>query len=207
MNAEAIKKLFLNLAERFEKEQERLADLDAILGDGDHGISMANGFAKANDAIKTSDVTDVGQLFYQAGRALMSAIGGASGPLFGMVLVELGKASMGSQEVTLEAFKSGVSKAADSVQRLGKAELGDKTMIDVLLPVNAKLLEINDLQAALEFAANTAREAAEETSKLAAKKGRAQYVQGAGLGHCDPGATSVAIVFEVLNQTYQEVTK
>ena len=198
MNAQDTKLLFSNLVETFEQEKERLGDLDAILGDGDHGVSMANGFGKASEAIQDSTSEDVGELFQNAGRALMSGIGGASGPLFAMVLIELGKASLGAKELSAEAFSIGVAGAAAAVQRLGKAEVGDKTMLDVLFPVSEALVGIDSLEAGLKTAAETASSAAEKTSELVAKKGRAQYVQGAGLGHVDPGATSLSIFFNTL---------
>ena len=205
MNANAVKMLFVNLAERFEEEKERLGDLDSILGDGDHGLSMANGFSKANEAIKNSSEADVGKLFQQAGRALMSAIGGASGPLFAMVLLELAKASLGEESLSAAAFQEGISNAAAAVQRLGKAQQGDKTMLDVLMPVSEALKATNSLKETLELAFETATKAAVGTSELAAKKGRAQYVQGGGIGHPDPGCVSLALVFEVFLNTYQEV--
>lgn len=198
MNSDSIKQLFKILAETFEQEKERLGDLDAILGDGDHGVSMANGFSKASEAIQDSDSDDVGQLFQNSGRALMSGIGGASGPLFAMVLIELGKATLGKSELTIEAVQNGVSGAAAAVQRLGKAEVGDKTMLDVLFPVSEALEGVDSLEAGLKIAAETANDSAIKTSELTAKKGRAQYVQGAGVGHPDPGATSLSIFFNTL---------
>jgi len=203
VNASDIKQLFSALAERFEKEKEQLGDLDAVLGDGDHGVSMANGFSKANEAVKESDVEDVGQLFQNAGRALMSGIGGASGPLFAMVLIELGKANLGQTELALEGFREGVTNAAASVQRLGKAERGDKTMLDVLLPVSEALQSADSLEGGLEQAARVSENAAEKTADLAAKKGRAQYVKDAGLGHPDPGATSLSLLFDTFYQVYK----
>jgi len=203
VNASDIKQLFSALAERFEKEKEQLGDLDAVLGDGDHGVSMANGFSKANEAVKESDVEDVGQLFQNAGRALMSGIGGASGPLFAMVLLELGKSTSNQSDLTLNSFREGITNAAAAVQRLGKAKRGDKTMLDVLLPVGEALQSVSDLEDGLEQAAKVSKNAAEKTADLAAKKGRAQYVQGGGLGHPDPGATSLSIFFETFHQVYK----
>jgi len=205
VNADAVKMLFAALAARFEEEKERLGDLDAILGDGDHGISMMNGFSKANEAVKDSSEAEVGKLFQQAGRALMSGIGGASGPLFAMVLLDLGKASLTGESLSASAFQEGVSNAAASVQRLGKAQQGDKTMLDVLMPVSIALKDASSLKEALELAFETASNAAASSSELAAKKGRAQYVQGGGIGHPDPGCVSLAILFEVFLKTYQEV--
>ena len=202
MKAKDIKQLFSALAERFEGEKERLGDLDAVLGDGDHGSSMARGFSKANEAVKDSDAEDVGKLFQEGGRALMSGVGGASGPLFGMVLLELGKANSDAPELELKGLQEGITDAAAAVQRLGKAELGDKTMLDVLFPVSEASKSASDLENGLELAAEAAKDAAEKTSDLAAKKGRAQYVKDAGFGHPDPGATSLSIFFETFYQAY-----
>ena len=204
MNANDIKTLFTALAERFEQEKDHLGELDTVLGDGDHGVSMARGFSQANDAIQDGDADDVGLLFQHAGRALMRGIGGASGPLFGMVLLELGKANLGHAELTTTGLSIGIMNASLAVQKLGKAEQGDKTMLDVLLPVSEVLQAESDLGIGLENAASTAKDAAAKTTEMPAKKGRAQYVQNAGLGHPDPGATSLAIFFDVFNKVYTE---
>lgn len=199
-----IKLLFEALSSRFEAEKERLGDLDALLGDGDHGVGMAKGFASAYDAVKALDSDDVGKLFQSAGRALMTAVGGASGPLFATVLFELGKASINTSELTVAALKQGLSNAAASVRRLGKANPGDKTMLDVLLPVSEAVQSANDLATASELAAQTSQEAATNTAKLRAKKGRAQYVQDGGAGHPDPGCVSLAIFFETFFNSGKE---
>lgn len=201
MTSEAIQKLFSNLALRFAQEKDYLAELDAVLGDGDHGGSMAKGFQKAYEAIGADRTADIGYLFQTAGRAFMTAIGGASGPLFAMLLLELGKASLGQTALTLSMFQEGVAGAAAAVQRLGKAQAGDKTMLDVLLPVSEALSEVGSLTEALELAAQVAQDSASKTADMMAKKGRAQYVQGAGLGHLDPGATSLALFFQTLYQS------
>lgn len=201
MKAKDLKSFFEALAQCFEDEKERLGDLDAVLGDGDHGSSMAKGFAKAYEAIKDKDDEDFGNLFHHAGKALLTGIGGASGPLFAMVLLELGKASLGQTELSSAALKAGLAGAAAAVQRLGKAQAGDKTMLDVLLPVSEAISPNMTINEALELTAKVAHDSAIQTSVMTAKKGRAQYVQGAGLGHPDPGATSLALFFQVFNQS------
>ena len=201
MNASELKGFFEALSRRFEEEKVRLGELDAILGDGDHGSSMARGFAKAYEAIKDKQEVDIGNLFHHAGKALLSGIGGASGPLFAMVLLELGKAHLGEPVLSVARFKQGVEGAAAAVQKLGKAQANDKTMLDVLLPVSEALPLDMSLTEALELAAKVAQDSADKTATMPAKKGRAQYVQGAGLGHPDPGARSVALFFQTLNQS------
>lgn len=202
MRAKDIKALFAALATTFEREKGYLGELDTTLGDGDHGVAMARGFLKAYEAIEDSEDTDVGRLFESAGRALMSGVGGASGPLFAIVLLELGKACAGKDELTLPSLKLGAKNAVMAVERVGKTKAGDKTLLDVLLPVSESLQTSNDLGQGLKCAAKIARDSAARTANMSAKKGRAQYVEGAGLGHPDPGATSLAFLFETLRQTY-----
>lgn len=206
MNAATIITLFAALATTFETHKEQLGELDAALGDGDHGVSMARGFEKAKEALEAgeSHSPDVGERFGTAGRAFMSGVGGASGPLFAMIFLELGKASAGEHELTADALKSGLEGAATAIKRLGKAELGDKTMLDVLIPVNEALQKTTGLGAALALAAQVSEVSARQTTQLAAKRGRAQHVAGAGAGHADPGATSLAHIFQTCNQVYLE---
>lgn len=206
MNEATISALFTALAEKFERCKEQLGELDAAVGDGDHGVSMVRGFEKAKDALNANDPDpqNVGERFGTAGRAFMSGVGGASGPLFAMIFLELGKASAGERELTAGAFKSGLEQATAAVKRLGKAELGDKTMLDVLIPVNESIQDAAELGTALTLAAEIAASSAEQTTQLAARRGRAQHVAGAGAGHPDPGATSLALIFRTFQQVYQE---
>jgi phosphoenolpyruvate---glycerone phosphotransferase subunit DhaL len=203
MNVETTKTLFANFAETFEREKETLGQLDHVLGDGDHGVGMARGFTKANEAIQVSQASDVGNLFQTAGHAFMSATGGASGSLFAMIFLELGKVSLDKQELDTSLLTSGITNAVAAIKRLGKSDAGDKTFLDALIPVQQVLEQSQNeaIVSALEKAVTAAKEGALQTTPMPAKRGRAQYVPDAGVGHPDPGATSVVFIFETWLKT------
>ena len=188
-------------AERFAAERERLGRLDAATGDGDHGAGMQRGFARAKAAVEALDEgADVGATLGAAGKGVMSGVGGASGALFATVLLEVGKATAGAETLTVRALAEGAGSALDRIGRLGRSAPGDKTMLDALAPAVAVLREraegagTIDLATALAAAAAAAEEGAEATRELPARHGRARHVQGAGVGHVDPGAVSLALM-------------
>jgi dihydroxyacetone kinase-like protein len=203
MNVEAVKILFASFAETFEQEKEALGALDAVLGDGDHGVGMARGFNKANEVVSINETIDVGTLFQNAGRAFMSATGGASGSLFAMIFLEIGKASLNKENLDVLSLTLGITNAVVAIKRLGKSGAGDKTFLDALIPVQRVLEHSQNetLISALENAVIAAKEGALQTTHMPAKRGRAQYVPNAGVGHPDPGATSVALIFEIWLKT------
>lgn len=203
MNIETTKTLFANLARTFERKKETLGQLDAVLGDGDHGVGMARGFTKANEVVQASQASNIGGLFQSAGRAFMSATGGASGSLFAMIFLELGKASLNQQALDTSSLTSGITNAVATIKRLGKSDAGDKTFLDALIPVQAVLEQSQSetLVSALEKAVTAAKEGVLQTVHMPAKRGRAQYVPEAGVGHPDPGATSVVFIFETWLET------
>jgi phosphoenolpyruvate---glycerone phosphotransferase subunit DhaL len=164
---------------------------------------MARGFAKANEAVLVSQANGVGTIFQTAGRAFMSSAGGASGSLFAMIFLELGKASMDKQALDTSLLTSGITNAVATIKHLGKSDAGDKTFLDALIPVQSVLEQSpnESLVAALEKAVTAAKEGALHTTHMPAKRGRAQYVPNAGVGHPDPGATSVVLIFETWLET------
>ena len=170
---------FAALHARYEGEAERLNALDAAVGDGDHGTTMLRGLTKAVTA-------ETGK----RARAFMRASGGASGTLFGLILLEI--------EAHLDtgaSLSEGLSKACHRICDLGEVALGDKSMVDALSPAIAPLRS-GDLNAAI-VAAAAGRDA---TKDLSARRGRAQYVEAGGRGHLDPGAVSVVIFLETLRE-------
>ena len=196
MKAPEVRALFAALGDAFEREQARLGRLDAAVGDGDHGAGMARGFTAAAAATEDAEGAP-GALFVTAGRALMSAVGGASGPLFATVLLEIGKAFGDGDELTTDALADGAAAAAAKVQRLGRAAPGDKTLLEALLPAAEALdgARGGDLTAAIGAAAAAAEEGFAASAELPAKRGRARYIESAGVGHPDPGAASIALLF------------
>lgn len=196
--------LFAALAARFREERARLGELDARAGDGDHGAAMARGFAAAAETAAAHDPRDVGALFHAAGRAFMKATGGASGPLFAALFVQLGRAAAGREALAPAHLAAGLADAVALVQRMGRAEVGDKTLLDALAPAAEAAAGAQaqgaELAAALTAVAEAAREGADATRALRARRGRARWVEGGGEGHPDPGATSMALVFEVMQR-------
>jgi len=162
---------------RFAAEVDRLNSLDAAIGDGDHGATMLRGLTKA---IAADDGTRA--------KAFMRASGGASGTLFGLILLEI--------EAHLEtgaALPAGMSRACGRVCELGEVTSGDKSMVDALIPAT-KALGTADLITAIA----AAKEGRNATTDMSARRGRAQYVENGGRGHLDPGAVSVVMILETL---------
>lgn len=176
MSAEAF---FTALGDRFTAETQRLNALDAAVGDGDHGTTMSRGLTKAVASEKGTRA-----------KAFMRASGGASGTLFGLILLEIE-----DHLDTGAPLHAGLSKACGRICDLGEVAPGDKSMVDALSPAIAAL-EIGDLEAAIK-AAIIGRDS---TVDLSARRGRAQYVENGGRGHIDPGAVSVVIFLETLQE-------
>lgn len=181
------------------KEEARLGDLDAAIGDGDHGANMRRGFDAVVKKLDTAPAADLGALFKTVGMTLLSTVGGASGPLYGGFFLDLGKRGAGAAEWDATALGEALGGGLADIVRRGKAELGDKTMVDALTPaIEAMRAAGSDLAAATRAAAVTARKAATETAPLLARKGRASYLGERSIGHEDPGANSLALLLETL---------
>jgi dihydroxyacetone kinase-like protein len=183
-----------------EIDEKRLSDLDAAIGDGDHGANMRRGFVAVVKKLDAGEPADLGALFKTVGMTLLSTVGGASGPLYGGFFLELGKRSAGQSAWDAAAMTEALKGGLGDIQKRGKAELGDKTMVDALAPaVDAMAAANGDLAAATKAAAQTARDAAGKTAPLLARKGRASYLGERSIGHEDPGANSLALLLETLS--------
>jgi dihydroxyacetone kinase-like protein len=199
LKLEQMRSWILTTADVIEKNAVLLSDLDAAIGDGDHGANMTRGFSAVAKKLNGSSPADIGALFKTVGMTLLSTVGGASGPLYGGFFLELGKQSAGKQELDAAALVSILEAGLGDIKRRGKAELGDKTMVDALTPaVEAMKTAGSDITVATRLAATTAREAAVNTTPLQARKGRASYLGERSIGHQDPGATSTALLLESL---------
>jgi dihydroxyacetone kinase-like protein len=183
-------------AEVLEQEKARLTELDAAIGDSDHGENMARGFSAVRGKLAEQDRGDVGALFKAVGMILLSTIGGASGPLYGTLFLEASRRSSGASAIDLPAWTGCLEAGLEGIMRRGKGAPGDKTMIDALKPAIEALKAASGapLAEALGRAAEAARAGAEATVPLVARKGRASYLGERSVGHQDPGATSVALL-------------
>jgi phosphoenolpyruvate---glycerone phosphotransferase subunit DhaL len=177
-----------------------LTRLDADIGDGDHGTNMDRGMRKVMEKLEGSDSDDIGATLKTVGMALISSVGGAAGPLYGTLFMQMGQATAGRSELDLAAFTEALEAGVAGVQKRGKAEPGDKTMVDALLPALEALKQAGgqgtDVTQALAQAADAAREGMEATTPLVARKGRASYLGERSAGHQDPGATSTHLLLK-----------
>ncbi|GLY91101.1 dihydroxyacetone kinase subunit DhaL [Actinoallomurus iriomotensis] len=191
----------VRFAELVSADAERLTRLDSAIGDGDHGSNLDRGMRAAAEAL-SADLPP-GKVLMTAGRTLVSKTGGASGPLYGTALRRAGKALGDASEVGAVELGAALRAALEGVQELGKAEEGDKTMVDALAPaVTAYEAAAGEgLAAAARAALDAAEKGAEATVPLQARKGRASYLGPRSVGHQDPGAASTVLLFRALAET------
>jgi dihydroxyacetone kinase-like protein len=187
-------------AEMGEHRQE-LIRLDTAIGDGDHGTNMDRGMRKAIEKLDAAEQADPGAVLKTVAMALVSSVGGAAGPLYGTLFLQLGGAMAGEEEVDLAGWAAAWRKGLEGVQARGKAELGDKTMVDALAPAVEALEQAEDLDAGLRAAADAAQEGMKATIPLVARKGRASYLGERSKDHQDPGATSTYYLFQTAAET------
>lgn len=192
----------VNFHEAIDSRVEELNGLDAALADGDYGSSMQRGLAAAADTVGGLETESIGDLLKAVGMSMVSAMGGTSGPLVGTFFLRMGTSLGDVEETDAAAFAAAMRAGADGIMALGGATPGDKTMLDALVPAIDKLEETSgeSTGVALGAAAATAVEAAAATSELAARRGRASYVGGGGVGHVDPGAVGVSYMFMALEE-------
>jgi dihydroxyacetone kinase-like protein len=187
-------------ADVFRGEKEHLTALDSAIGDADHGINMDRGFQAVLAKLPTYPPEDVGGILKGVGMTLMSTVGGASGPLYGSFFLQLGNATVGKADISVEEFAAALDNGVARVQGLGKAEPGDKTMLEALLPAQAAIHRAADAGESPSEALGAGAAAAEEgmlaTIPLVARKGRASYLGERSAGHQDPGATSTHLLLK-----------
>ena len=181
-----------------------LTQLDAAIGDGDHGINMTRGFEAVGKALAGQGPdTPPGRVLVLAGKTLVSTVGGASGPLWGSAFRAAGRSLGDGERFDGEALADALDAALVAVVDLGAAAPGDKTMVDALAPANAALRERLGDGGSIADAAHAAAEAAEagalSTVPMLARKGRASYLGERSVGHQDPGATSAALIMRALH--------
>jgi phosphoenolpyruvate---glycerone phosphotransferase subunit DhaL len=189
------------VASAVEAEADHLTQLDSAIGDGDHGVNMTRGFRAVVAAL---DEEPPGRQLITAGKTLVSTVGGASGPLWGLALRRAGRALGDAPEVDGPGLVQALDAALAAVVELGAAEPGDKTMVDALGPAIEALRERLDaggeLESALDEAADAAEAGARATTPMQARKGRASYLGERSVGHQDPGATSTALIIRALGR-------
>src|SRR5207248_9636802 len=186
------------------QQRDRLGQLDAAIGDGDHGTNMTRGFAAVVQALSQDQEAPPGRLLILAGRTLVSSVGGASGPLWGSALRSGGRVLGDQATFDGPQLVEVLAAALASVKDLGAASVGDKTMVDALEPAVEELRQRLSGGASVADSLGGAVEAAEAgmraTIPLQARKGRASYLGERSIGHQDPGATSTALIIRALQK-------
>lgn len=192
-----------------EDNRAYLTKLDSAIGDADHGSNLHRGFQAVVTKLEGTEENDVGKTLKTVGMTLVSKVGGAGGPLYGTLFMQMGGPLTGKAEVTPQEFAAALESGVKGVQARGKAELEDKTMLDALLPavdaISSSLATGANLQEALERAAEAAAKGMEATTPMVAKKGRASYLGERSAGHQDPGATSSYLLLKAASDTLSKV--
>jgi dihydroxyacetone kinase-like protein len=201
VTAEQVRDWIRRFADVVAAHRMELVRLDTAIGDGDHGTNMDRGMKKAVEKLDGTDGGDIGADLKAVGMALVSSVGGAAGPLYGTLFLQMGSASAGKDELDLDGWTAAVEAGVKGVQSRGKAEPGDKTMIDAWLPALDALREGGDLGEALARAADAAEEGMKATTPMEARKGRASYLGPRSVGHQDPGATSSYLLLRAAAET------
>jgi len=209
VDAATVRQWFEGSAVALHEQRDYLTQLDAAIGDADHGTNMDRGFASVVAKLEELDgATPPGKTLVLAGSTLVSTVGGASGPLWGTALRRAGRSMGDGETFDGAALALAFEAALEGVVELGAAQPGDKTMVDALEPAVRVLRERVDGGSTVEQAVTAAREAAEEgmqaTVPLQASKGRASYLGERSIGHQDPGATSTVFILRALEQAVAE---
>ncbi|MCO5071478.1 MAG: dihydroxyacetone kinase subunit DhaL [Rhizobiaceae bacterium] len=204
IDAARLKAMVGHIADTIEREKDRLCALDGVIGDADHGIAMSLGFGAARDAVEGLDETaDPTMVLNTAAKSFLNAVGASSGPLYATALMRGAASIKGKAELATEDVVAMLQAMAKGIQDRGKAELGEKTMIDAWLPAASAAGEAisQGLARALSAASEAAHAGAEATKNMVASKGRAERLGERSLGHMDPGAASAAMVIEAMRKS------
>ena len=190
-----------------EEHRKFLTRLDSEIGDGDHGTNMRRGFQAALERLENTDPACPADALKAVSMALIGKVGGAAGPLYGTAFLRASTALAGKQEISAKDAADALNEALAGVKQRGKAEAGDKTMVDALTPAAEAAKEVADsggsVSAVFRAAAEAANEGAEATVPLTARRGRASYMGERAVGHKDPGAASTHLLLDAAARTLE----
>lgn len=196
------------LAPLMAENKTLLTDLDAAIGDADHGINMDRGFSKVLEKLPSFEDKDIGEILKQTGMTLLSSVGGASGPLYGTFFMKAGAALAGKQELDAQDVLALFDAGTQGILSRGRAEPGDKTMYDVWGPalqaMRGALAQNSGPAQALDACVAAAEAGLAATVPLRARKGRASYLGGRSIGHQDPGAASSVLMIQAFRDAAKE---
>jgi phosphoenolpyruvate---glycerone phosphotransferase subunit DhaL len=196
---QATRDVVSEMAAAMEENRRYLTKLDSEIGDGDHGNNMHRGFQAAVERLESVDASTPADVLKAVSMALISKVGGAAGPLYGTAFLRASTALADKEEVSAEDAAEALEAALGGLKQRGKAEVGDKTIIDALEPAVEAAKEAagdGSVTAVFRAAAGAAKEGAESTVPLTARRGRASYLGARAEGHQDPGATSTYLLLD-----------
>lgn len=203
--------VFESIEAVIQANKQFLTDLDAAIGDGDHGINLSKGFKAASEKLVSTPLKDWGDMFKLTGMAIISNVGGASGPLYGTAFIKAAPLGAGKTEMTLGDLKEILNAGINGIKLRGGAEKGDKTMLDALIPafeeINRGMDNNFDIITTLENAYKASQAGVEYTKAIAARKGRASYLGDRSIGHQDPGATSSSLIMGAIYETVKSLRR
>ncbi len=186
------------------KNEVYFCELDSVAGDGDFGMSVAKGFKQLKSEWDDIAKDSIGAFLKDAGMIITEYCGGASGPIWGSAFLAAAKSTKGKEEINLDEFASMMEAAVAGIQKRGNAQLGDKTLLDALIPTTVALREgaqkNSDMLTAMINGARAAREGAEKTKTMIASRGRASYVGERSLDYPDAGAMALGIIFTEMTE-------
>jgi dihydroxyacetone kinase-like protein len=207
ITVEQIVRWLQTVATLMEENKDFLTQLDADIGDGDHGINMDRGFKKVSSRLNALQDKDIGGIMQETGMTLVSSVGGASGPLYGTFFIRAAAVASGKRHLTLDELTSFLEAGLSGVMDRGRAKRGDKTMVDALAPALDALQlaaqKNREIKEALAEAVLSAEEGLKGTIPMIAQKGRASYLGERSIGHQDPGATSLYLILKALHDSVQ----
>lgn len=193
--------IFNKVSDEIIANKKYLTELDSAIGDGDHGINMARGFKEVKEELNNLEFESNAQVLKKVGMTLISNVGGASGPLYGTAFLNASKV-IAEDEIDFANVIEIAETVIEGVKMRGKANQGDKTMLDAIIPAVNSLKENyeaeNDLESSLKDSLSAAEEGMKDTIPMVAKKGRASYLGERSKGHQDPGATSSYLIIKTI---------
>jgi dihydroxyacetone kinase-like protein len=209
ITSEHIIRFLHRVAERIRTQRDELTQLDSPIGDADHGINLDRGFSAVASKLPSVADKDIGTILKTTGMTLISTVGGASGPLYGTAFMRASNIMGDQYEMSHTQLIATLDAALEGVRARGKAQPGEKTMLDTLTPAVAALKAAQEREepflAACEQALAAAEEGMKATIPMLATKGRASYLGERSIGHQDPGATSSFYIAQVLAETLKDI--
>ncbi|QZY54418.1 dihydroxyacetone kinase subunit DhaL [Crassaminicella profunda] len=205
ITGELLVRVLKNIGIKMNENKQLLTELDAAIGDADHGINMNKGFAAVSKKLEEVKSDDCGEILKTTAMTLISTVGGASGPLYGTAFLKASIVAKGKIELDKKTIIKMFEEAIKGIVMRGKAQIGEKTMLDALIPAYEALKESieqgDELSIAFNKATYAACEGVEKTKNIIATKGRASYLGERSIGHQDPGATSSYLMIKAIADT------